>query len=147
MIYIAHRGNIEGKNTARENHPDYLIEALDQGYDVETDIRSVSSGLFFGHDEPQYPVTMDFIRSYGASIWWHAKDIAALSRLMSLDMNCFYHDTDDAVITSFGVIWTFPGKMLTSNSICVLPELNDEDPNDCLGICSDFIKKYRDQHA
>ena len=36
MILISHRGNLTGKNPERENHPDYIKEALDLGFDVVT---------------------------------------------------------------------------------------------------------------
>jgi hypothetical protein len=34
---IAHRGNMCGK-TKWENHPDYLLEALQAGFDIEVDV-------------------------------------------------------------------------------------------------------------
>ncbi len=37
MIWIAHRGNLEGPNKERENEPSYLKEAIEAGYDVEVD--------------------------------------------------------------------------------------------------------------
>ena len=38
MILISHRGNIDGKNEVWENHPKYIIEALEAGYDFEIDV-------------------------------------------------------------------------------------------------------------
>ena len=35
MILISHRGNISGPNPERENHPEYIFEALQAGYDVD----------------------------------------------------------------------------------------------------------------
>ena len=45
-------------------------------------------------------------------------------------------------------MWTYPGKTLTENSIAVLPETLHEKwwrykPENCLGICSDYISKYK----
>ena len=37
MILISHRGNIDGKIVERENHPEYIDEAIALGYDVEID--------------------------------------------------------------------------------------------------------------
>ena len=37
MKLIAHRGNISGIDSERENSPDYIDEAISQGYDVEID--------------------------------------------------------------------------------------------------------------
>ena len=39
MILIAHRGNTIGPNIEKENHPDYIDEAIKKGFDVEVDIR------------------------------------------------------------------------------------------------------------
>ena len=39
MIFISHRGNISSKNTNRENSPEYIDEAIGQGFDVEIDVR------------------------------------------------------------------------------------------------------------
>ena len=38
MKLISHRGNLEGPNPERENHPDYIYGALQAGYDVEIDV-------------------------------------------------------------------------------------------------------------
>ena len=50
MILLAHRGNLAGIS-ARENTPDLLKEALEQGFGIETDIRrSVGGELYVSHD-------------------------------------------------------------------------------------------------
>ena len=38
MLLIAHRGNINGPDKAKENHPDYINKAIEAGYNVEIDI-------------------------------------------------------------------------------------------------------------
>ena len=38
MKLIAHRGNINGPNPEKENHPDYINTAIKSGYDVEVDV-------------------------------------------------------------------------------------------------------------
>jgi hypothetical protein len=38
MIYISHRGNIDGKKPHLENSPSYIDEAIELGYDVEVDL-------------------------------------------------------------------------------------------------------------
>jgi hypothetical protein len=54
MILISHRGNLNGPNPERENHPDYIWEALRAGYEVEIDVWWVEGKFKLGHDEPQY---------------------------------------------------------------------------------------------
>ena len=38
MKLIAHRGNVNGPNPDKENHTDYINEAIILGYDVEIDV-------------------------------------------------------------------------------------------------------------
>ena len=60
MIYISHRGNVNGKIPNKENHPDYIKLALSNGYDVEIDVW-YDNGYWLGHDEPTYNITKDFL--------------------------------------------------------------------------------------
>ena len=57
--------------------------------------------------------------------------------------NYFWHQKDDIALTSRGYFWTYPGKKLTKNSICVLPEWHNIKKFNCAGICSDFIADYK----
>lgn len=139
MLFIAHRGNSEGPNPSRENHPSYISEALDRGYHVEIDVWLVNNELFLGHDTPQYETTLEFLQSNNRLVC-HAKNADALAFLIKNDLHCFGHDQDDVVLTSKGWLWTFPGKPLTSQSIAVMPERVDTwNIADCLGICSDYV--------
>ena len=58
MRLIAHRGNFQGINKEQENSPEYLIEAIRNGYDVEVDTWVVDNVFYFGHDEPQYIISV-----------------------------------------------------------------------------------------
>jgi len=142
MILIAHRGNINGKSD-RENHPDYIKEALDIGYNVEVDVWYDTKTFYLGHDRPEYDIDEDFLKD--SRIWCHAKTSIALHRLLELNTICFFHDTDEVTLTSNGYIWTFPGKSLTKKSICVLPEESriSFPTIKCSGICSDIINLYK----
>lgn len=138
MILISHRGNLNGKSD-RENQPDYIEEALAQGFDVEIDVWRIDNQFYLGHDKPVYLVEEDFLRKSG--LWCHAKNIDALNQMVEVEMvHCFWHQDDDVTLTSEGYLWTYPGKQLTSNSIAVLPttELNV----DVAGVCSDFIVRF-----
>ena len=157
-ILISHRGNINGPNKDRENHPDYINEALKAGYRVEVDIRVVDGKIFLGHDKPQYEVDIKYL--VNDMLYLHCKDIATLEYISDYCDNrsmmskvfqyefpdFFFHDIDEAVLTYYGNIWTYPGKVLNRRSICVLPELNNlkkEDIKFCYGICSDYIINYK----
>ena len=144
VILISHRGNIVGPNEMHENDPEYILEAIRQGYEVEIDVWRVSGDWFLGHDKPEYLVKEDFLKN--DKFWCHAKNLPALQGLLYLEAKCFWHQTDTYTLTSNGYIWTYPGEQLTNMSICVMPEKStgkNYKVSDCVGICSDFIKKYR----
>jgi hypothetical protein len=147
MILISHRGNINGKNTERENHPSYIDEAIALGYDVEIDIWYLEGRLFLGHDEPQYEVSMDWLDLRSPSLWIHCKDMNSLSYFneysnkISSQFNYFSHDVDMGVLTSHNYIWS---TNLYDRGILVLPEVFNREPNKAtLGICSDVIQNYK----
>ena len=63
--------------------------------------------------------------------------------MLKEDIHCFWHQEDDVTLTSKGYMWTYPGKPLTDNSICVKPKKNDKIMKKTFGICSDFIVYYK----
>lgn len=142
MKLISHRGNINGPNPDKENHPDYIKDALTSGYDVEIDIWFIENKWYLGHDNPQYKVKYDFLTIDG--LWLHAKNGDAFYYLLQdYYCNVFWHTDEDWVLTSKKDIWTYPNKFLYPNSICVMPELGyNGDIKNCKGICSDFISRY-----
>lgn len=141
MFYISHRGNINGPNKKEENKPEYINVAIQNGYDVEIDVRFKNSQFYLGHDFAEYKVDESFLLN--KKIWCHAKDVDALYNLKKINAHFFWHQQDDVTLTSKGYFWTYPGKLLTKNSICVLPEVGKDKKIDCAGICSDFIKDYK----
>ena len=70
MKLIAHRGNTAGPKPERENDPEYLLNAVDKGFDCEVDVWFVNERLWLGHDKPTYPVTQNFISNN--AFWNHA---------------------------------------------------------------------------
>ena len=143
MILISHRGNIDGKKPTRENSPDYILEAIELGYDVEVDVWYENGGLFLGHDKPEYETCITFLKN--KKLWCHCKNTKALEILIKNNVHCFFHKTDDVTLTSYGYIWVFPRKPLLNGSVCVLPEVADyakEELEKCAGICSDNIQDY-----
>ena len=148
MILISHRGNISGPNPERENHPEYILAALQAGYDVEIDVWFENGKFMLGHDEPQYEFPFELLDKNYSRLWIHCKNMDALSVLNNLDssgnkVNYFWHENDTVTLTSQSTIWAYPGKQPIKNSIAVMPELYGDNIIECLGICSDFIKKYQ----
>ncbi len=145
MILISHRGNINGKNPMRENGPDYILDAIKLGYDVEIDVWQVDDQWYLGHDEPEYPIEESFLLTEG--LWCHAKNLDALEGLLALSVNCFWHQQDYYTLTSNGYIWAYPGRPLARGSICVMPERYSSETHDfstCSGICSDKIGYFKE---
>ena len=75
MIFISHRGNLEGKNTELENSEKYILNAISHGFDVEVDVWLIGDELYLGHDKPQYPTSLKFILN--DRIWAHCKNVEA----------------------------------------------------------------------
>ena len=141
-IYISHRGNLNGRVPELENNPGYIHIALSRGIHCEVDVWFEKGGFWLGHDEPRWRVDISFLKDN--RLWCHAKNIEALFRMEVTGVHCFYHFRDDVVLTSRGYLWTYPGKRLTSRSICVLPEvLPSVGIEECAGICSDHILSWR----
>jgi len=137
MILISHRGNLFGKKTKQENHPEYILDALSNGYNVEIDVWFKNKKFYLGHDKPQHIVTKKFLLN--KKLWCHAKNADAIYMLDKIKAHYFWHQKDDYTLTSKGIMWVYPGKKLFKRSICVLLKKNFFMPKNCLGICSDYI--------
>ena len=112
-ILIAHRGNMDGPNPEKENHPDYIMAAVKAGFDVEVDVWNVDGDFYLGHDKPQYKTSLDFLSN--PNFWIHCKDIKSLHYLTECAhcwdfKDCFFHNTDDVTLTLRSWMWTYPGK-------------------------------------
>lgn len=146
MKLISHRGNLNGPNKERENHPDYIYEAIQAGYDVEIDVWWVDGKFKLGHDEPQYDFPFDLFNNFYNKLWIHCKNMEALSQLNELDsngskLNYFSHEEDLGVLTSRGYIWS---TNLYDRGILVMPEIFNREPKETtFGVCSDYITKYK----
>jgi hypothetical protein len=149
MKLIAHRGNLDGPNPSKENHPEYIESAITNGYDVEIDIRydTFDKKLYLGHDEPQYLIDWYWLGQYKDNLWIHCKNIEALYEFVDATsgFNYFWHQEDDFTLTSRNYIWTYPGKTYTTKSIIVMPENNSRlfDFNEIKeyhvhGVCTDY---------
>jgi hypothetical protein len=145
LIKIAHRGNTIGRNLERENHPLYIEEVLREDYAIEVDLWCDSGNILrLGHDKPTYEIPVRFLYKYSHRLWIHCKNIESLLYMRGNlpDLNYFFHDSDDVVLTSKGFLWHYPMKgPFGHNSICVLPEWNGDYNNVpiCYGVCSDYV--------
>ena len=147
MRLISHRGNVNGRIIDSENSPEYIDDTLKLGYDVEIDVWYVDDEFWLGHDKPEYQIDDDWIYKRSDKLWVHCKnkelvEYFVINEWDTKEINWFWHEQDTLTLTSFGYIWVYPGKQPIKNSIAVLPELNNDDTSQCIGICSDVIEKY-----
>ena len=61
MIFISHRGFINGPDDNIENNPDHIKFLLNQKINIEIDIYFYKSKFYLGHDEPVYEIKHDFL--------------------------------------------------------------------------------------
>jgi len=106
MWFISHRGNVAGKNEALENSPEYLIQSTQVSTYVELDYWLIGKGLYTGHDFPQYPIDLQFLKN--PKFICHAKNLLALQFGTMNKLHCFWHEADFCTITSYGIIWKYP---------------------------------------
>lgn len=152
MVLIAHRGNTSGPNSSKENHPDYIEQALDLGYHVEIDVWRLNSKFVLGHDAPQYEIDWNFLSSHH-DLWCHAKNLDALSTMLNHHayqgvVNCFWHESDTFTITSRGHIWTYPGMKVCKDSVIVCRDEKDTAymlKQNIMGVCSDYVGTIKEE--
>lgn len=155
MRFIAHRGNLKGRRPERENHPDYIEEAIEQGFDVEIDVwyePTSTGGLYWlGHDEPQYEINLIWLDKHKEHLWCHAKNLDAFHQLIHhTEINSFWHQNDDYTLTTHNFIWTYPNKPIKQYSyrqiILLFDWSNDDIKIPHGGICSDEIALYKNKY-
>ena len=142
MIYISHRGLVNGADKKLENNPDQITNLSQKNINIEVDVRLYKNKFYLGHDEPVYQIDENFLLN--DKIWCHAKNYEALEALSKIDCHYFWHQEDDYTITNKGFIWVYPGKPLLKNCISVLPENFKIDTTNCYGVCTDYINRYID---
>ena len=162
MIWISHRGNLRGRDPEMENNPEYIDKAIEAGFDVEIDLwlaaRNEQADYWLGHDNPQYPISFEWLEDRVDKLWIHCKATMATGILYSLNnvrkheekplFHFFAHETDTVAFTSKGFMINYPGKLSnTGFTIAMLPEIHNEviDRIVSEGICSDRIAEYREK--
>lgn len=151
-IIISHRGNLSGANSADENNPKAIDEAIALGLHVEIDVRFIkdSNTFVLGHDYPQYEVSIDWLIDRQLKLWIHCKNIEAISelRINRSSLNYFFHGQDQCTLTSHGFPWIHPHSVPFPGGIFVLPEESKYDASNLVsdfelaGVCTDFPFRY-----
>jgi hypothetical protein len=147
MHLISHRGNLTRSNIELENSFEYILSAINQGFDVEIDLRFIDGNWWLGHDTPQYLINLRSLEPFKNKLWCHCKNFQALEEFQNTNFNYFWHQNDDHTLTSKGFIWTYPGKNQGTSNIMVMPELytdlSNPDLKNFAGICSDYILELK----
>lgn len=149
MIFIAHRGNTEGPS-ALENTARHIEAALDQGFDVEVDVRYIDGAYCLGHDYVTQQVPLNFLARKG--VWVHAKDPDTFEHLASLGAHGVYsiihtfYQRDDAIsLTTRGYYWTHINNPVSSKHSIIMPTgTGSKIDTLCHGVCTDYAKAFRD---
>lgn len=141
---ISHRGNIDGPNVELENSIEYIKKAIDLGYDVEIDVWYNDKSLYLGHDGPSQLITEYSLYSMCDNLWIHCKNLGAIEWFSrKTELHYFWHEEDAVTLTSKNYIWAYPGNQPIRNSIAVMPEIHNDNLSRCIGICSDYIGRYK----
>jgi hypothetical protein len=135
---------MNGADLSLENDPNYLLNAINFGFSCELDFWVIKNKLYLGHDEPIYKINMEFLYSYSKKLWIHCKNLDSLNFLLSNSkkLNGFWHQSDDFAITTWGYVWTFPGKPTNQKSILVHLGKSDRKLINVAGVCSDYISSF-----
>jgi hypothetical protein len=141
MKIVSHRGNLNGRIVQQENQPSYIQAAIDADFDVEVDVWYEDGMFYLGHDSADYPITSSWIVKHKNSLWCHAKNSNALTKMLSNNIHCFWHQSYKYTITSRGIPWCYPKNWIL-NGITVIDESNvciDDIPRDIniFGVCVD----------
>ena len=143
MKLIAHKGNVNGPDSSKENTPEQIEWCIDNGYDVEIDIRynPDKDKFYLGHDEHQHEVNWWWLAGKSARLWIHCKDLTTLHEFTAntSGYNYFWHQGDDYTLTSKGQIWASSGKPYKDDTVIVVENPEDVKEYDCYGICSDYV--------
>ena len=139
MLLISHRGNIHGPDRMKENTPEYIMESINQGYEVEVDVWSIDDEWFLGHDKPAVKIKDDF---FSNKMWIHCKNLEAVEKLSGTNLNWFWHDKDKLTMTNGGFIWCHSGVFVENGIVveCGEPfKINKK----IMGICTDYPAKWK----
>ena len=151
MKIISHRGNLQGPHSKIENSVESIYTAINLGFDVEIDVWLNDNGLYLGHDEPQYNVSIEWLMSYSDKLWIHCKNMESLCLLLEYkDLNVFGHSNDDYVLTSKHNIFCKPGMKINKRSIVVMPELSpiysENSFDNCYGVLTDYPVNIKEKN-
>lgn len=158
MNVISHRGNLNGIDEKLENHPQQIQFCIDEGYDVEVDLRMKDEKPYLGHDFAEHEISVKWIDERKSHLWIHVKEFSALTWLMKNVPNSRYfcHESDRYTLVSSGHVWCHDTSNIMNNN-CIIPLLTHADvenydfksQKDLFAVCTDFVynceKRWNDE--
>lgn len=141
MLYISYYGNIYDKNKDLENEPSYIINAINNGYNVFIDIQLIENDYYLGG---KYKIELDFLQKFIHYLWCNCLDEITYIKLRNISNDIkIINDLKD-------LVWGYH-EINNNNFISVLPELlkNNYEIRDLknksnfIGICSSYIGWYK----
>lgn len=143
--WILHRGLKSGPDRTLENQEFLIKERLNEGWDVEIDVwKDVSGQFWLGHDGPTVRLQDGGLLQH-PHVWVHCKNLEALVS-MPVAANYFFHNVDDATLTSQRYIWCYPGHQPGGGrDVIVLPErsgIHFPQLSSAYAVCSDFAPSH-----
>lgn len=156
MLFISHRGNLNGPLPERENSPDYIDEAIAAGFIVEVDLIVEDGWPILGHKNQRYPVSWIWLRERVDNLLLHLKNAVAVQEISKQGrFHFFCNEQDEFSLTSQGYIlyWSRNVKKDTVNKYCLLPFIEKEVlwrysqliPS-AGGVISDYVKSLKELH-
>jgi len=157
MLFISHRGNLNGPLPERENSPDYIDEAIAAGFHVEIDVHVVNKEIFLGHKDLTYKVSQEWLEKRSDKLLLHLKNIEAVSLFSRTycGWHYFCNEKDEFSLTSRGYIlyWSHNVKKDIVNKYCLLPFIEKETLwkyshliSSAGGVISDYAKSLKELH-
>ena len=147
MKLIAHKGNVNGPDPSRENTPEQIEWCIENGYDVEIDVRysPEKDKFYLGHDDLQHEINWWWLAGKQKNLWIHCKDLFTLHEFTARTSgyNYFWHQRDDYTLTSKGQIWASPAQDYNKDTVRVIEDPEEVKEYDCYAICSDYVGKLK----
>ena len=147
MKLIAHKGNVNGPDSLKENTPEQIEWFIENGYDVEIDVRysPEKDKFYLGHDDLQHEINWWWLAGKQKNLWIHCKDLFTLHEFTARTSgyNYFWHQRDDYTLTSKGQIWASPAQDYNKDTVRVIEDPEEVKEYDCYAICSDYVGKLK----
>jgi hypothetical protein len=144
-MYYAHRGNLEGRITERENQPEYIDEAIAQGFGAEIDLWKIGDRIYLGHDDGQHDIDLNWLHERKQFLLVHTKNKEAFEFCLKNKLHAFWHTEEDYVITTQGYVVGYPGRESVGDFFIMgVPEkvwpVEEIKKHITFGVISDYVK-------